>query len=56
VEKLRSCGAQPETLFFHDHHLPALGHEYQFDLETEEAWRFLERMIAFLRRRVAAIS
>jgi acetyl esterase len=54
VETLRARGGQPETLFFHEQHTPSLGHEYQFDLETEEAWRFLERMVAFLRRRVVA--
>jgi acetyl esterase len=35
---------------------PPLGHEYQFDLDSEAGQLFLERIRTFLRRRVAAPS
>ena len=50
VERLRSQGSEPETLFFPDDYTPALGHEYQFDLDTAAGRLFLDRMITFLRR------
>jgi hypothetical protein len=45
---------ETETLFFADDHEPPLGHEYQFDLDTDPGQRFLERVLAFLRQRLAA--
>jgi acetyl esterase/lipase len=51
VERLRAAGApEPDTLFFPEGHQPPLGHEYQFDLDTDAGQRFLERMRLFLRR------
>ena len=37
-----------DTLFYPRDHTPPLGHEYQFDLDTDEAKRVLERMLAFV--------
>ena len=53
VERLRAQGLEPETLFFPADHEPPLGHEYQFDLDTDAGRLFLERMLAFLERRLA---
>jgi acetyl esterase len=54
VEKLRAQGLQPETLFYPEDHQPPLGHEYQFNLDTEEGWLFLERLLRFLEQRLGA--
>jgi acetyl esterase len=45
---------EAETLFFPDDHQPPLGHEYQFNLDTDEGRRFLERLLTFLRQRLGA--
>jgi acetyl esterase len=52
ASKLRAQGIEPETLFFPYAHRPPLGHEYQFDLDTDSGQLFLKRMLAFLRRRL----
>ncbi len=52
ADKLCAQGIEPETLFFPTAHLPLLGHEYQFDLDAPEGQLFLERMLAFLQRRL----
>jgi acetyl esterase/lipase len=52
VERLGAKGIEPETLFFPFGHEPPLGHEYQFDLDTEAGQLFLERMLSFLERRL----
>jgi acetyl esterase len=52
AEKLRAQGAEVETLFFAEDHEPPLGHEYQFDLDTDAGQLFLERLVAFLRQRL----
>lgn len=52
--RLRAQGAEAETLFFPADHQPPLGHEYQFDLDTEAGQLFLSRLLTFLRRRLAA--
>jgi hypothetical protein len=36
AEKLRANGGEAEMLFYADDHEPPLGHEYQFDLNTDE--------------------
>jgi acetyl esterase/lipase len=54
AEKLRVLGVETETVFFAEGHSPPLGHEYQFDLDGVAAQQFLERMLEFLRRRLAA--
>jgi acetyl esterase/lipase len=52
--RLRELGVPVDALFFPDDHQPPLGHEYQFDLDTEAGRRFLERLTAFLARRLRA--
>ena len=52
ADKLRAQGIEPETLFYPDAHRPPLGHEYQFDLDTDSGQLFLQRMLAFLQRRL----
>ena len=53
VERLRAAGVEVETLFFPDGHEPPLGHEYQFDLDSDAGPLFLERLLAFLGGRLA---
>ena len=53
VERLRAAGVEVETLFFPDGHEPPLGHEYQFDLDSDAGHLFLERLLAFLGGRLA---
>ncbi|HTX08853.1 MAG TPA: alpha/beta hydrolase [Solirubrobacteraceae bacterium] len=50
VEKLRAHGVTVETVFYPDDHQPALGHEYQFDIDSEPGRMFLDRARAFLRQ------
>jgi acetyl esterase/lipase len=50
VERLSAAGARVETLFFSRDHDPPLGHEYQFNLDSDAGRTFLERMLAFLER------
>jgi acetyl esterase len=52
--KLRTQGAEPETLFFPAGHQPPLGHEYQFDLDTDAGQLFLHRLLTFLQQQLAA--
>lgn len=54
AEKLRTQGTDTETLFFPADHQPPLGHEYQFDLDTDAGQLFLDRLVTFLRQRLAA--
>jgi acetyl esterase len=56
AEKLRAQGVETETLFFPADQEPALGHEYQFVLDTEPGQRFLERLRTFLRQRLGAAA
>jgi hypothetical protein len=37
-------------------HQPPLDHEYQFDLDTDAGQLFLDRLLTFLRQRLAAPS
>jgi acetyl esterase len=53
VQKLQAQGVETEALFFPGDYAPPLGHEYQFDLDSEAGQRFLEHALAFLRRRLA---
>ena len=48
---LRAKGVEVETLFYPSDHLPALGHEYQFSIELEDARSALERLLAFCHNR-----
>ena len=52
AERLQAAGVDAETLFFPPDHEPPLGHEYQFDLDGDAGRLFLERMLAFLERRL----
>jgi acetyl esterase len=47
---LESKGVDVERLFYPDGHTPALDHEYQFDLDLDDARVALDRMTAFFRR------
>jgi acetyl esterase/lipase len=47
---LRSKRVPVETLFFPSNHQPALGHEYQFDLDLPDARTALYRLTAFCER------
>jgi acetyl esterase len=53
--ELRTQGAETETLFFSAGDRPPLGHEYQFDLDTDAGQLFLDRLLAFLRQRLTAL-
>lgn len=46
---LAQQGVRVDTLFFPADHSPALGHEYQFDLDGEAGREALARSVAFLR-------
>ncbi|RPE80153.1 alpha/beta hydrolase [Vulcaniibacterium tengchongense] len=48
---LRRQGVAVDALFFPGHHVPALPHEYQFDLDTAAGRLALERSAAFLAQR-----
>lgn len=41
-------------MFFPVGHQPPLGHEYQFDLDTDAGQLFLSRLLTFLRQRLPA--
>lgn len=53
ANRLRALGTEVETVFWTHGHQPSLGHEYQFDLDTGPGQHFLDRMLAFLRYRLA---
>jgi acetyl esterase/lipase len=53
VDRLRAAGAEAETVFWPADHQPPLGHEYQFDLDTQPGQHFLDRMLGFLRQQLA---
>jgi len=48
--RLKQVGVPTETLFFPPGYTPPLGHEYQFDLQTEAAKLALSRTAAWLRQ------
>lgn len=50
ANSLKRVGAPVETLFFAKDHVPALGHEYQFDLDSAAGKQALDRTVAFARR------
>lgn len=54
ADKLHALGVNTETLFYPPDHQPPLPHEYQFNLDTSDGQLFLEHMLRFLRRRLAA--
>lgn len=50
-ERLRALGVPVDTLYFPGDRSPALGHEYQFNLDDPAGMEALERLVAFLRAR-----
>ena len=52
----RAPESRPETLFFADDDAPQLGHEYQFDLDTEAGRLFLDRLHTFPGQRLGALA
>jgi len=50
AEALENVGAPVETLFFPAGLSPALGHEYQFDLDSDAGREALARSVSFLSR------
>jgi acetyl esterase/lipase len=54
AERLVAAGTDVDALFFPAEHEPPLGHEYQFDLDSEAGRLAHDRIVAFLRARTAA--
>lgn len=52
ADRLQAVGAPVETLFFAKDHAPALGHEYQFDLDSSAGKQAFARTVAFAHRAV----
>lgn len=52
--RLSTLRVRVETLFFPDDHVPALGHEYQFDLDQAAGRRALDEVVSFVRARVGS--
>ncbi|MGW6657447.1 alpha/beta hydrolase [Rhodococcus sp. NPDC055024] len=48
AEKLTGMGVGVDTLFYPADHVPALGHEYQFDLDNADGLTALDRTVQFL--------
>lgn len=53
AEKLDGLGVDTTTLFYPADHQPALGHEYQFDLDNTDGQNALKEILAFIRTHVA---
>lgn len=53
ARRLRSLGVHVTPLFFPRDHVPALPHEYQFDLDTADGRLALRRLLEFLRARTS---
>jgi acetyl esterase/lipase len=50
VATLERLGIEHDTLFFPEDHHPAVGHEFQFDLDSDSGRVAFDRAVAFLRR------
>lgn len=48
AERLSDLGVEVETLFYPTSHVPALGHEYQFNLDNGDGKTAFERTVTFL--------
>lgn len=48
IETARRNGVPVDSLLFAADHKPALGHEYQWDLDLKDAWLALDRSVAFM--------
>lgn len=55
ARQLRGIGITVDTLFVDEGHVPRLGHEYQFDLETIEGRAALSRIVSFTKGRWDAL-
>jgi acetyl esterase/lipase len=53
AQRLQESGVDVETLFFGADYQPPLGHEFQFDLDSDAGCLALERITGFVRRRTA---
>jgi acetyl esterase len=51
VSALQAHGVETDVLLFPDDHQPALGHEYQFNIDAEDAETALQRLISFVHAR-----
>ncbi len=49
AQVLTALGVRVDTLFFAKDHVPLLGHEYQFNLDSEAGQQALSRSVRFLR-------
>ncbi len=47
VDRLQKLGVKTDELFYAADHAPGLNHEYQFDLDTQDAQNALQRMVDF---------
>ncbi|MCC5952022.1 MAG: alpha/beta hydrolase [Acidimicrobiia bacterium] len=54
VERFEELGVPVECLLYPPDHTPALSHEYQFDLELDDARAALEAIVRFIDRTTAA--
>ena len=54
AKRLRQLGVRIDALFFARARVPALGHEYQFDLDTGAGREALWRVVRFLRSTVSS--
>jgi acetyl esterase len=52
ADALHAAGQEPETVFWPDDRQPPLGHEYQFDLDSDAGQHFLDRLLRFLAARL----
>lgn len=53
ADELQSLGVSVTRLFYEPNHMPALPHEYQFNLDTTDGQKALEQIIGFMRERLA---
>lgn len=53
-ERLRALGVPVDALYFPPDRSPALGHEYQFNLDDPAGTEALERLLSFMRARAAS--
>jgi acetyl esterase/lipase len=54
IERLEALGVAVERLLYPADHVPPLSHEYQFNVELEEARAALGAIVAFVRRRAGS--
>ena len=51
LSALQAHGVETDALLFPDDHHPPLGHEYQFNIDTEDGQTALQRLVSFVRAR-----